>query len=277
MLTRYAGAVLLLAGWSIPASASRQAVPTPGQFAALGVPARLEVMRSVEKASEHRVTPELVAVISAGLRDRDGGVRRKAAWALNRIFHPASGRARTEAEMAAVRASPDLPGTLVTGVADAVFSVRGASADALFALAPPLDPAARSALVSAYSTEADRMIRNLIVAGLAEVALDAADVRQLVVAALDDEAAAVRRSAARAVARFQPPEALPRIVEELTSGRIDGRDAWSVRDAFVDALAGYGSRAQPHLYVLEALLLAELRPDRQSRLREAIDAIRGAP
>jgi HEAT repeat protein len=275
-MARYLGAVLLLLTMLPGPLVGAGQVTGPAEFASLNLAARRELMRSVEQASQQIINRDVVLAIAAGLEDPDDGVRRKAAISLNHIFNPAPGRARTAAEMALVTESPRLRSVLARALGDSQFAVRGASADALLAMAPPLDPDSRTALIAAYYVEPDRTIRNVIVAGLAELALDSDDVRQLMVNALADEGTPARRSAARAVARFQPPEALPRIVAELRSGLGEGSDAWSARDAFVEALASYGERARPHLSVIEALMGAETHPGRQERMRVAIESIRDA-
>ena len=83
----------------------------------------------------------------------------------------------------------------------------------------------------------------------------------------------MRNSAARGVAKFTPIEALPKLVAALQPGL---NQPVEERTDLIIALASYGSRAKPHLGVLEGILASE--PDAMERqfIQGAIEKVRNS-
>ncbi len=209
---------------------------------------------------------EILPTIEAGLQDVDAQVRFGAAAALSQLTLRAA-RSDDHTPPLNLRGRPSLSSAIFKALDDPDFRVRGAAVKAVPFVADIATPAVQKSLNSMYANEGNEDVRSVILFEIARGGLETKDSRSLVVEALGDRAAVVRRNAALAVARIHPPEALPRIVDELKSGDEQ------TRSEFVHALASYGSAAKPHIGVLEHLLAIEVRNERKAQIAKAIQTI----
>lgn len=208
-----------------------------------------------------------VQSIARGLRDSDSEVRFLAIAELSRLVMETSDGRPSNIDL---RSSPSLRAALIGLLDDADFRIRGGVVKVLAFVVDWPDEHVASLFIARYSQESDPGVRSVIVHELSQRALDSPGVRRLMSDALSDEATSVRRNAAKAIARFHPRSALPRIVDELRSGNE------ATRSEFVYALESYGALAKPHVRVLEALLPNEVNPERSEQIRRAIRAVHDA-
>jgi hypothetical protein len=194
-------------------------------FDALSVPERREAIQQVANGirAGESVDSKAMAMVGMALGDSDPIVRRYAVGSISTILHR-NGSPYPQAEsVAAIRSLPLFETNCLHNLTDPDVGVRGVCADALLTVAPPLSSESRRELVSMYYREQNGMVRLALVSGLGAKAIDSPDVRQLLVAALDDPHNPVLREAAREIAKFQPAEALPKIAAVLQSGRTEPR------------------------------------------------------
>lgn len=226
---------------------------------------RRQTIRAVA-ARAQTAGEEILPIVEAGLQDDDAQVRFGAAAALSQLTLRAA-RSDSQTLPLNLRGRPSLSSAIFKALNDPDFRVRGAAVKAVAFVADMASPAVQKSLLSMYASEGNEQVRAVVIVQLAQGGLNTRDSRLAVVEALGDRAAVVRQAAALAVVQFHPAEALPRIVDELRSGDEQ------TRSEFVQALAGYGSAAKPHIGVLENLFAIEVRKDRKEQIAKAIQAI----
>jgi HEAT repeat protein len=229
------------------------------------VSTRRQVMRSLTSQIDH-VTPQLIQTIEAGLNDDDQQVRFIAASALSQSIMRASVNRSGDALKAALRGRQSLGITLIARLNDNDSVVRAIAAKTLAFIAVPSDQAVETALVSRYGDEMDPFVKAEILQALAPFTPNA-DHQQILLRALADDSAFVRKRAAIEVSRIPVQTALPVIADELRSGNQD------TRPEFILALQSYGKDAKPYRSVLANLLPTEVRPDIRRQIESALRTI----
>jgi HEAT repeat protein len=230
------------------------------------VNSRRQNAQAVEKAAAKNATDDLVPQIEAGLKDEDAVVRLTATNALLRF---AQGRARIHGKPLTVPGdTAALSPSVVRALGDVDPRVRATAASALPFVVSVENVAMAKILAARYEVETDSSVRVMLVFELARRTSTGRAARDAIVRALGDTHARVRQQAAIGVAQFRPPEALPVIAAELRSGVVE------TREAFVHALASYGSAAIQHVAILESLLATETSRERQLQLTKALETIR---
>lgn len=239
-------------------------LPSQSTFRAANVVTRRRVMKEVDV----RVTASpasTLELLEAGLSDSDFEVRLTAAAGVRQLL--------SAAMLLRVRdqVSIQLPTSLIDALSQSVDSeestVRFHAINALVYFAH--DKAhVQERITGRYHRESVPLLRAQLLGHLRDIAGDQHDIREIILAALDDQAPEVRIQAARGIARWTPNEALPKVAARLSEA-----DEGS-REAFIDALAAYGRRGAAHVHLLEQLLASEPSERGRRHIEEAIASIR---
>jgi hypothetical protein len=262
-------AALALAQAVQPGAAVQPPLPPTAEFVAADALTR----RAVMKLADVRIDTDpgaAFALIEAGLRDEDAAVRQTAAGALRNVRF-ALAKQRVDPRVAS-RIGP--PVSFVDSLSAALDSpdaaVRFQSIGALVYFDRNTDRT-RARLLERYALEDAPLLRAELLTQLREVAPDDSTVRRVVLAALDDPVVEVRYQGILGVAAWTPEPLLSRAGQGL-----DEQDA-TMRMAWAEALAAYGSRAAPYLERMRQLLAAETNTRERRRLQAAMASMSPTP
>jgi HEAT repeat protein len=220
-------------------------------------------MRSVTSQLDN-VTPQVVQTIEAGLNDADQQVRVIAASALSQSMMRAGVNA--DALKATFRNRPSLMNVLVSRLNDNDSVIRAIAVKTLAFTALPTNDNIETALVSRYGDDIDPVVKVEILQALSSFPPNT-DHDRILVQALTDASAFLRKRGAMEVSKRHLEAALPIIADELRSGNEE------TRPEFVFALQSYGKQAKPYRSLLVNLLPTEIRPDIRRQIEAALQAI----